>query len=298
MTTVFSDHKNLTYFRTAQKLNDQQARWSLYLSEFNIKLIHLPGTQMVQSDALSWRPNHGIDESTGKEEQTLLLENMFINLLDINLQEWILNSSDKMMDIKITSETIIEKGPTNLQNDLANWKIEDIDGRKTIFYKGKNYIPNDQELWRDIIKMFHDHETAGHPGELETYNLVRQYYWWPGLWTFVKTYVQGCRICQQFKINRSSSYPTYQPIEGAKMTHLFADCSMDLITNLLPINGYDSILVMVDQGLSKGVILCPCTKTITWEGILELLRDNLFKRFGLPNWTISDWDPRFAARAF
>ena len=42
--TVFSDHKNLTYFRTAQNLNDQQARWSLYLSEFDIKLIHLPGT--------------------------------------------------------------------------------------------------------------------------------------------------------------------------------------------------------------------------------------------------------------
>jgi RNase H-like domain found in reverse transcriptase len=28
-TVVYSDHKNLTYFRTAQKLNDRQARWSL-----------------------------------------------------------------------------------------------------------------------------------------------------------------------------------------------------------------------------------------------------------------------------
>ena len=28
-TVVFSDHKNLTYFRTTQKLNDRQARWSL-----------------------------------------------------------------------------------------------------------------------------------------------------------------------------------------------------------------------------------------------------------------------------
>ena len=82
------------------------------------------------------------------------------------------------MDIKTTLETITKEGPTNLQNNLANWKIEDVDGRKTIFYKGKNYIPNDQELRRDIIKMFHDHKTAG---ELETYNLVRQYYWWPGL---------------------------------------------------------------------------------------------------------------------
>ena len=82
------------------------------------------------------------------------------------------------------------------------------------------------------------------------------------------------------------------------MTHPFANCSMDLITNLPPINGYDSILVVVNQGLSKGVILCPCAKTITWEGILELLWDNLLKIFRLPNWIISDWDPRFVARAF
>ena len=146
MTTVFSDHKNLTYFRTAQKLNDRLARWSLYLSEFDIKLIHLPGTQMVQSDALSQRPDHGINESTGREEQTLLPDNMFINLLDIDLQEWILNSSDKTTDIKTTLETIMKEGPTNLQNDLANWKIEDVDGKRTIFYKEKNYIPDDQEL--------------------------------------------------------------------------------------------------------------------------------------------------------
>ena len=113
-----------------QKLNDRQARWSLYLSEFNIKLIHLPGTQMVQSNTLSRRPDHGIDESTGREEQTLLPVDMFINLIDIDLQEWILNSSDKTTDIKTTLETIMKEGPTNLQNNLANWKIEDVDGRK------------------------------------------------------------------------------------------------------------------------------------------------------------------------
>ena len=75
---------------------------------------------MVQSDALSRRLNYGIDESTGREEHTLLPENMFINLLDINFQEWILNSSDKMMDIKTMLETIMKEGPMNLQNDLAN----------------------------------------------------------------------------------------------------------------------------------------------------------------------------------
>jgi hypothetical protein len=52
-----------------------------------------------------------------------------------------------------------------------------------------------------MVKMYHDHKMAGHPGELETYNGIRQNYWWPELWMFVKNYVQGCGICQQFKMN-------------------------------------------------------------------------------------------------
>jgi hypothetical protein len=73
---------------------------------------------------------------------------------------------------------------------------------------------------------------------------------------------------------------------------------MDLITDLLLVEEYNSILVVVDRGLLKGVILCPCVKTITWEGTATLLCDSIFKRFGLPDKIISDRDPRFAAHAF
>jgi Chromo (CHRromatin Organisation MOdifier) domain len=73
---------------------------------------------------------------------------------------------------------------------------------------------------------------------------------------------------------------------------------MDLITDLLPAEGSDSILVIVDQGLSKGVILCPTTKTVTIDGIGDLLHENLYKQFGLPDKMLSDWGPQFAAKAF
>ena len=82
----------------------------------------------------------------------------------------------------------------------------------------KNYIPKDTELRRDIVKTFHDHQTARHPGEIGTYNAVRQHYWWPGLRTFVKNYVQGCGTCQQFKIDRTPAKPAYILTEGAKVT--------------------------------------------------------------------------------
>ena len=73
---------------------------------------------------------------------------------------------------------------------------------------------------------------------------------------------------------------------------------MDLITDLPLSEGFDSILVVVDQGLTKGVILIPCNKTITAEGTAQLLFKNLYKRFGLPDKIISDRGPQFASKAF
>ena len=146
--------------------------------------------------------------------------------------------------------------------------------------------------------MFHDHPTAGHPGELETYNSIRQHYWWPGLKTYVKNYVQGCGTCQQFKIDRQPTKPLFLPTEGASTTRPFANCSIDFITDLPPVKGCDAILVVVDQGLTKGIILAPCSKTITAEETAQLLLENLYKRFGLLDKILSDRGPQFASKTF
>ena len=165
-------------------------------------------------------------------------------------------------------------------------------------YKDKSYIPDDLDLWWDIVKMFHDHETAGHPGELETYNLVKQHYWWPGMQAFVKRHMQGCGICQQFKINQNPSHLSYLPIEGAKSTQPFTNCSMEMIIDLPTSGGYDSILAVVDHGLMKGVILIPCNKTLTADQCAQLLLDNVCKQFRLMDKIISDCGPQFVAKYF
>jgi transposase InsO family protein len=88
------------------------------------------------------------------------------------------------------------------------------------------------------------------------------------------------------------------PIKGAKSTQLFASCSMDLITDLPPIDDCDSILIVVDRENTKGAILILNTKTLTQEGAGQLLLDNLYKRFGLPDKMLFDQGPQFAAKAF
>ena len=105
-------------------------------------------------------------------------------------------------------------------------------------------------------------------------------------------------MCQQYKINRSPSHPSYTSIPASSTTQPFAHCSMDLITDLPLSHGFDSILVMVDHGLTKGVILLPCNKTITAKQVAKLLLENLYKQFSLPDEFISDREPQFSAHTF
>src|SRR5258708_4574131 len=55
---IHTDHKNLSYFQEAHKLNCHQAQWSLCLSRFDFILTHKPGRQMGRPDALSRRADH------------------------------------------------------------------------------------------------------------------------------------------------------------------------------------------------------------------------------------------------
>ena len=54
-------------------------------------------------------------------------------------------------------------------------------------------------------------------------------------------------------------------------------------------------MVMVDHGLTKGVILTPCSKTVDAAGIAQLFFDFVFKQFGLHDTLISDCGPQFAS---
>ena len=173
---------------------------------------------MIQSDALSRRPDFCPDEDTDNEGITVLPNNLFISLIDENLQRRIADSTDLDGNAAEALKLLLGNGPTAMTTGLEDWTVDQSKGQNILFYKGKNYIPRNADLRRDIVHSFHDHETAGHPGEIGTYNAVRQNYWWPGLRTFVKNYVQGCGTCQQFKIDRTPSRPAYIPTEGATST--------------------------------------------------------------------------------
>jgi transposase InsO family protein len=74
---VHSDHKNLEYFMTVRKLTERQMRWSLTLSRFNFRIVHVPGVDNGMADALSRRDQDmpaNADDVRLKERQVQLIK--------------------------------------------------------------------------------------------------------------------------------------------------------------------------------------------------------------------------------
>src|SRR6516164_945641 len=291
--TVLSDHKNLTYFKTPQKLNRRQARWNLVLSQYNLHLIHVPGKRMVQSDALSRRPDHVPGEDEDNEEMTLLPDSLFLRQIDLETRDVIIEAMTKDDFPNKAIVALKEKGTPPIKSDLGAWELRE----GLLFFNDRCYVPTDLELRRNLVSQFHDPAMMGHPGQYKTMEAIRKHYWWPGMYTFVRNYVAGCATCQQNKVNTHPTTPPLTPIKS-NGGRPFSMITMDFITDLPVSHEYDSILVVVDHGLTKGVVLIPCTKTFGALETADALLRNVYRRFGLPDILISDRGPQFASRTF
>ena len=96
------------------------------------------------------------------------------------------------------------------------------------------------------------------------------------------------------KVNTHPTTPALSLLPSS-CTCPFQQLSVDLITGLPPSHGFNSLLVVVDHGLSKGVILIPCNKDIDAKGVAELFFKHIFLRFGLQDHLISDRGPQFTS---
>ena len=68
---------------------------------------------------------------------------------------------------------------------------------------------------------------------------------------------------------------------------------LDFIVKLPLSDGYDSVLTITDHDCTKAVILVPCNKAITAEGVAKLYLNHMFKCVGLSKVLIHDRDTRF-----
>jgi len=194
---IWTDHKNLEYFMTSQNLNRRQARWALYLSRFDFVLKHVPGTKMGKADGLSRRSDWE-KGAEGDNEDEVLLKPEWIK--SVRVGEVIVEGVDILERIKrskarddevIKAVEEMKKAGVKMLRD-EEWREED----GLMLKEGKVYVPKDEALRVEIIRLHHDTPIGGHGGQWKTAEMVTRNFWWPGVTREVKRYVEGCDACQ------------------------------------------------------------------------------------------------------
>jgi len=104
--------------------------------------------------------------------------------------------------------------------------------------------------------------------------------------------VKGYDTCQRNK--NCTKQPTEKLIPNSIPEKPWMHISADFITKLSLAQGYNSILVVVDQ-LTKMVHFILTMKKTSAEGLARLFRDNMWKLHRLLESIISDRGPQFAA---
>jgi len=138
-----------------------------------------------------------------------------------------------------------------------------------VFFRGRQWTPEYEPLRTRMINDIHTSPTFGHPGRRITFKKLSELYFWPGMSTDVKRYVENCDTCGRTKSWKDGKQGFLHPLPVPD--RVWHEVSMDFITDLPESDGCTILMVVTDR-LSKDVILIPLPNMDTDAVVHAFLR--------------------------
>ena len=303
---VVTDHKNLEYFSTSKVLTRRQARWSEFLSQFNLVIRFCPGKLSAKPDTLTRRwdiyPKEGDSGYARVNPQNLwpvFTQEQLSNSLCATYLEFPVLRAVAIMDMETLHNNILSTLPSDpiAQVHLSDppnshWSVDEIG---FLCLDGCVYVPDSDDLRLRVLQYRHDHPLSGHFGQNRTLELICCEYTWPGLQTFIKDYIWTCTACAQAKTPHHRPYGLLKQLPVPEKP--WNSILMDFIEQLLASTGFTAILVIVDR-LSKQAIFIPTHDTITSPELAKLFLLHVFSKHSVLAHVTSDRGTEFVSHFF
>ncbi|CAN6455079.1 unnamed protein product [Victoria cruziana] len=269
---VKTDNVATSYFQTQKKLTLKQARWQEFLAEFDLSLEYKVGKTNVVADALSRKAELAATRAQAFEAH---VEGALLARIQEGMRQ---DATAQQL------KALVDAGKTR-----RFWLRDDL----LITKGGRVFVPRWGNLRRELLKECHDTLWAGHPGQERTLALLERGYYWPQMRDDVEAYVKTCLICQQDKGTNQKTAGLLEPLPIPERP--WESLSMDFIVSLPKVDGYSSVLVVVDR-FSKYATFIPASKECPAEKTAELFVKHIVKYWGVPKSIVSDRDARFTGK--
>ncbi|QRW24222.1 Retrotransposable element Tf2 protein [Rhizoctonia solani] len=263
--TVFTNHRNLEYWKESRTFNCYHAQWHLLLAGYNFQIVYCPGKQSGKPDALSCQSNHA---NIPPDNQTMLPNPIFVNIAIVTPKKELQCQIEAALDQDKSLEEILQF----LQNSQRHPHPSN---------KRRIVVLDVGALQTELLRIYHNSPLAGHPGRQQTLELLSCTYYWPG-------------ICAN-----TYWHPKYSPILPQPLelpTRPWQHISYNMIVDLPKDSNNNSILVIVDS-FTKYVILVECLKKLKAPALADLFLQHVWKRYGMPkkqSWIHLGIDPHFS----
>ena len=143
-------------------------QWALYLSRFDFVLKHIAGSKMGKADGLSRRPDWEVGIEKDNEEQ-MLVKKEWLEVKKIRVTEVVIEEVDllekvrkcKAKDNEVVKavEEMKQAGVKMLRDE--EWRQED----SLMLKEGKVYVPRDEKLRAEVIRLYYDIPVEEHGGQ-------------------------------------------------------------------------------------------------------------------------------------
>jgi len=143
-------------------------------------LKHVPETKMEKADSLSRRPDWEVGVERDNKDETLVkkewLENKRTEKVEVIVEE--VDLLEKIRQLRVRDDEVVKAVEEMKRAGVKMLRDEEwreVDG--IMYKKGKVYVPKDDILRAEIIRLHHDTPVGGHGGQWKIVELVTQNFW-------------------------------------------------------------------------------------------------------------------------
>lgn len=275
--TVQSDHKPLgpIFSKDLDKISNRLQRMRLRLLKYDIKIVYLPGKDMLIADLLSrsYIKNPVEDDPEMQYVIHMLYQNVNMSVEKKELFKTSIDKDPILSQVKLYANTEWPDKCKNLSLDLKHYialKDKIFLSNDLLFLENKIIVPNN--LRQDMLFLVH----KPHFGIEKTKLRARQIFYWPSLNKDIENFIAKCEPCQlNQRMNQKESLVCHD-LPERPWQYIFADFFEHNSKNyLLLIDSYSNWIEVTE------------TKTKSAEDVVKFCKQ-VFSRLGIPDTFYSD----------